>query len=332
MPCDQPWNHQLRQSQAAFRTQLYGSSSAPTRLLRRRGCARHPRAAARPGGGRGGAGGLPCARGRPGPARHAGTAALHASASSASTDECSALLSRLSRDLETAAAAAADTAALLLTALLPGDRCRLLLHHTRRAAADRPLLSTPDSKTLKTPGSPFDKTRLDEELKTAGEYGLRAKKEIWRTNLVLAKIRKAARILLTLEEKDPRRLFEGAALLRRMTRYGLLTEDQQELEFVLQLKTNDFLERRLQTQVLKLGMARSIHHARVMIKKRHIRVGKQIVNTPSFMVRVESQKHIDLALNSSLGGGRPGRVKRRAIARADAKGADKDEGEEGEDE
>merc|ERR1711862_654288 len=33
-------------------------------------------------------------------------------------------------------------------------------------------------------------------------------------------IRKAARDLLTLEDKDPRRLFEGNALLRRLVRVG----------------------------------------------------------------------------------------------------------------
>ena len=44
------------------------------------------------------------------------------------------------------------------------------------------------------------------------------------------------------------------------------------------------------------------------------RVGKQIVNVPSFTVRVDSQKHIDFALNSPFGGGRPGRVKRRSLA------------------
>jgi len=42
------------------------------------------------------------------------------------------------------------------------------------------------------------------------------------------------------------------------------------------------------------------------------RVGKQIVNVPSFMVRVDSQKHIDFALNSPFGGGRPGRNKRKS--------------------
>lgn len=62
---------------------------------------------------------------------------------------------------------------------------------------------------------------------------------------------------------------------------------------------------------MKLGLAKSIHHARILIRQRHIRVGKQVVNVPSFMVRVDSQKHIDFSLNSPYGGGRPGRVKRR---------------------
>jgi len=44
--------------------------------------------------------------------------------------------------------------------------------------------------------------------------------------MVLSKIRNAARTLLTLEEKDPKRMFEGEALMRRMYKYGLLNESQ----------------------------------------------------------------------------------------------------------
>jgi small subunit ribosomal protein S9e len=65
------------------------------------------------------------------------------------------------------------------------------------------------SKTYVTPRRPYEKARLDQELKIIGEYGLRNKREVWRVKYTLAKIRKAARELLTLEEKDQRRLFEG---------------------------------------------------------------------------------------------------------------------------
>jgi small subunit ribosomal protein S9e len=133
----------------------------------------------------------------------------------------------------------------------------------------------------------------------------------------LAKVRTAARILLTLEEKDPKRLFEGNALLRRLVRIGVLDESKMKLDYVLDLKIEDFLERRLQTQVFKLGLAKSIHHARVLIRQRHIRVRRQVVNVPSFIVRLDSQKHIDFAHKSPFGGGRPGRVKRRNMKKKD---------------
>jgi small subunit ribosomal protein S9e len=190
-----------------------------------------------------------------------------------------------------------------------------------------------DGKTFKKPRRPFEKERLDAELKTVGEFGLRNKRELWRVQMVLSKMRARARDLLTLDEKDPRRLFEGEALLRRMYRYGFLTEEQTKLDYVLALTPADVLERRLQTLVFKLGLAKSIHHARVLIRQRHIRVGRQIVNVPSFLVRVDSQKHVDFALNSPFGGGRPGRVKRRALAaKASKGGGGGDDGDEDDEE
>merc|ERR1712159_630099 len=121
----------------------------------------------------------------------------------------------------------------------------------------------------------------------------------------------AARHLLTLDEKSEIRIFQSEALLRRMTRLGLLLESERKLDYILGLTAAKIMERRLQTKVFKLGLAKSIHHARTLIRQRHIRVGKQICDIPSFLVRVDSEKHIDFALTSPFGGGRPGRVRRK---------------------
>jgi len=63
----------------------------------------------------------------------------------------------------------------------------------------------------------------------------------------------------------------GNALLRRLVRIGALDESKMKLDYVLSLRIEDLLERRLETQVYKLGLAKSIHHARVLIRQRHIR-------------------------------------------------------------
>ncbi|OTA30963.1 40S ribosomal protein S9 [Hortaea werneckii EXF-2000] len=224
---------------------------------------------------------------------------------------------------------------------LPKYLCRAICHyrgqpspHLASAEQTFTFLATPNiivrsyTKTYKVPRRPFESARLDSELKVVGEYGLRNKREVWRVQLTLSKIRRAARQLLTLDEKDPKRLFEGNALIRRLVRVGVLDESRMKLDYVLALKVEDFLERRLQTCVYKLGLAKSIHHARVLIRQRHIRVGKQIVNVPSFIVRLDSQKHIDFALTSPFGGGRPGRVRRKKAKAAEKKDEGGDEGEE----
>jgi small subunit ribosomal protein S9e len=182
-------------------------------------------------------------------------------------------------------------------------------------------------KTFRKPKRPFEKERLDGEMKIIGEYGLKNKREVWRVQFALAKIRSAARALLTLDEKSDERMFTGDALLRRMARLGLLLESEKKLDYVLGLTAAKIMERRLQTKVFKLGLAKSIHHARCLIRQRHIRVGKQICTIPSFLVRLDSEKHIDFALTSPFGGGRPGRVRRKQMNKKGgaAKGDDEED-------
>eukprot|EP01068_Selenidium_serpulae_P005998 Selendium_serpulae@DN4259_c0_g1_i3.p1 len=184
------------------------------------------------------------------------------------------------------------------------------------------------SNVARSPKRPFEKVRLEQEMSLIATYGLKNKRECWRVGYSLGKIRAAARHLLTLDPKDPVRIFQGAALLRRMLRLGLLSETEDGLDYVLGLTPKKIMERRLQTKVFKLGLARSIHHARVMILQRHVMVGRQMVNVPSFLVRVDAEKHIKLSPKSRIGGGgTPGRKAKQTLRESDKK-----KSEEGEDE
>ncbi|KAL0230264.1 hypothetical protein PCE1_003825 [Barthelona sp. PCE] len=163
-----------------------------------------------------------------------------------------------------------------------------------------------NSKTSKKPLNMFDRSRLNEELRLCGEFGLKSKGEIYRVRYALGKIRQHARNLLTLESDSLIRQFEGAALLRRLHRYGILDESKNELDYVLSLTAKDLLRRRLQS-IVQDRSDKSIHEARVDIKKRHYRVGKQLVDVPSYMVRVQNENMIDLAYTSSLTNHKAGR-------------------------
>nr|GEU41247.1 protein vacuoleless1 [Tanacetum cinerariifolium] len=61
----------------------------------------------------------------------------------------------------------------------------------------------------------------------------------------------------------------------------------------------------------------------------NLRVGRLVVKVPSFMVRVDSQKHIDFSLSSPIGEGKPGEVKRKnqkaAVKKAAYGNADEDD-------
>ena len=59
------------------------------------------------------------------------------------------------------------------------------------------------------------------------------------------------------------------------------------------------LEGRLQIKVLRMDHVKTSRNARVSMRQRHIPVGSQVVNIPSFLVRTDSEKHIDSAFDDA---------------------------------
>ena len=96
-----------------------------------------------------------------------------------------------------------------------------------------------------------------------------------------------------------------------MVRLGVLKDTEKKLDYVLGLTMSQIMERRLQTLVAKRKIGHSMHHARVLIRQRHIAIGKQMVNVPSYLVRVSSEQHIQWSSTSVVKTGKMGRTKNK---------------------
>jgi small subunit ribosomal protein S4 len=152
----------------------------------------------------------------------------------------------------------------------------------------------PKKKYL-APGHPWQKTRLAEELIYVGEYGLRNKRELWRHRTLLTRFRGTARDLVALDQDE--RGVREPQLLGRLHRLALI-EEHSQLDDILNLTIRDVLERRLQTQVLRQGLAKTMHHARQLITHGHITLDGHRITSPSMLLHRGAEKRIEYASDS----------------------------------
>ncbi len=131
-----------------------------------------------------------------------------------------------------------------------------------------------------TPRKVWDASRIKEETQLKREYGLRRTRELWVASAELKKMRRNARRLLSLGEQEE---LVGQNLVNKLKRLGIAKSDM-KLDDILALTVRDFLERRLQTIVLKRGLARTATQARQLIVHGFISVNGRRVNIPSYLV------------------------------------------------
>jgi small subunit ribosomal protein S4 len=152
-------------------------------------------------------------------------------------------------------------------------------------------------KKYATPRFPWRTDIMQAELKLIGQFGLRNKHELWRHETMLSTFRGTARSLIGKEAEERKKMEEE--LLARLKRLGILPETA-VLDDVLDLTIEDILERRLQTIVLRKGLAKSAQQARQLITHGHVSIGGQRVKTPGHIVTRPEESQIEYTAQSSL--------------------------------
>ena len=145
-----------------------------------------------------------------------------------------------------------------------------------------------DTKQYETPNHPYQGERIANEHSLADRYGLKNKEELWRAQSELRSYRREARDLLAQAQDDPVVQRRTREFLGRLTRVGVLDEEDQ-LGDVLSLEIEDVLERRLQTVVYRKGLANTAQQARQFIVHGHVIVGDRRHRVPSYVVDVDEE-------------------------------------------
>jgi small subunit ribosomal protein S4 len=180
------------------------------------------------------------------------------------------------------------------------------------------------------PSHPWEGERIKAENDLLKKYGLKNKKELWRSQFVLRRFRQRARELQArVRTGDTQAEKEREQLLRRLGRLGLLPLEGTTLDDVLALDVEAVLSRRLQTLTFLKGLAFTPRQARQFIVHGHVSITGRRVTIPGYIVTRTEENGIAYdersAISSDLHPARPGS---QLPERPPAPAADEGEGPE----
>jgi small subunit ribosomal protein S4 len=151
-----------------------------------------------------------------------------------------------------------------------------------------------------TPSHPWQGDRIKMENDLIKQFGLKNKREVWKSQSLVRNFRQQARLLnARLRMADVQAEKEKNQLLDRLSNLGLLNPNS-NLTDVLGLEVENILNRRLQTQVYLKGLAHSPKQARQFIIHGHIAINSRKVTIPGYLVKHNEEETIEYNQYSSL--------------------------------
>ena len=156
----------------------------------------------------------------------------------------------------------------------------------------------------------WDVDRLQEEKGLKTEFGLKCMRELWRATAELKKYRREARRLLSLTEEGRRD--DAKKILSKLARLGVLKEGS-SLDDVLSLEVRSILERRLQTVVVRKGLARTMKQSRQIITHGYVSVDGARVTRPGYLLSISEDVGYARPIDINVKAPAPEAVQEKAV-------------------
>ncbi len=135
------------------------------------------------------------------------------------------------------------------------------------------------------PRQMFESERIKEENILVKKYGLRNKREIWKTQAKVNYFRSRAKELA----RKP--IEEQELFINKLKALGLNVGSTSD---VLDLKVEDLLNRRLPTIVVEKGFASTPLQARQMTVHKRVLINKKVLDSPSYIIPVAQENSISI--------------------------------------
>ena len=146
-------------------------------------------------------------------------------------------------------------------------------------------------KNFARPRKAFEISRIKNEDQLVEKYGLKNKREIWKTIAKVGYFRHRAMDLAKVSVEEQKVLFS------KLNALGLKVSS---ISDVLALTVENLLERRFQTIVYHKKLASTPRHARQLIAHKIVLIDGRVCNVPGYIVSVAEESKISLKKASKI--------------------------------
>ncbi|MDE1855173.1 MAG: 30S ribosomal protein S4 [Candidatus Micrarchaeota archaeon] len=142
-------------------------------------------------------------------------------------------------------------------------------------------------KKYETPSQMWDSARIQREHELKNKYGLRNLRELWILSSELRRIKQNVRTVLSGKASEA----TGKDIIARLNRYNIVKSDATP-DDLLVINVEALLDRRLQTVVLRKGLAKTSAQARQLIAHGLISINGRRVTSPGHLVLASEETGI----------------------------------------